>query len=59
MRLLLRDGELAAAGPRKLRYRLLHVTARLTRDGRRLRLRISATSPQPSTASPHLPRPAD
>ncbi|MGW8879776.1 IS1380 family transposase [Streptomyces mirabilis] len=42
-RALLLDGELAAAEPKKLRYRLLHVAARLTRGGRRLRLRISAT----------------
>lgn len=45
MRVLLLDGELAAAEPKKLRYRLLHVAARLTRGGRRLRLHISATLP--------------
>lgn len=45
MRFLLLDGELATAEPKKLRYRLLHVAARLTRGGRRLRLRISATWP--------------
>ncbi|WP_411143267.1 IS1380 family transposase [Streptomyces sp. x-80] len=45
MRVLLLDGELAAAEPKKLRYRLLHVAARLTRGGRRLHLRISATWP--------------
>ncbi|WP_443068900.1 IS1380 family transposase [Streptomyces sp. NBC_01361] len=44
-RVLLLDGELADAEPKKLRYRLLHVAARLTRGGRRLRLRISATWP--------------
>ncbi|RLV71658.1 IS1380 family transposase [Streptomyces rapamycinicus NRRL 5491] len=44
-RILLLDGELAAAEPKKLRYRLLHVAARLTRGGRRLRLRISVTWP--------------
>jgi hypothetical protein len=44
-RILLLDGELATAEPKKLRYRLLHVAARLTRGGRRLRLRISATWP--------------
>ncbi|WP_326585952.1 IS1380 family transposase [Streptomyces sp. NBC_00487] len=44
-RVLLLDGELAAAEPKKLRYRLLHVAARLTRGGRRLHLRISATWP--------------
>lgn len=44
-RVLLLDGELATAGPKKLRCRLLHVAARLTRGGRRLRLRLSATWP--------------
>ena len=44
-RVLLLDGELATAEPKKLRYRLLHVAARLTRGGRLLRLRISATWP--------------
>jgi hypothetical protein len=44
-RLLLLDGDLATAEPKKLRYRLLHVAARITRGGRRLRLRISATWP--------------
>lgn len=44
-RVLLLDGELAAAEPKKLHYRLLHVTARLTRGGHRLPLRISATWP--------------
>jgi hypothetical protein len=39
--LLLLDGELAAAEPKKLRYRLLHVAARLTRTARRTRLRIA------------------
>jgi hypothetical protein len=44
-RALLLDGDLATAEPKKLRYRLLHVAARLTRGGRRLRLRISQTWP--------------
>ncbi|MDF3294426.1 IS1380 family transposase [Streptomyces silvisoli] len=44
-RLLLLDGEMATAEPKKLRYRLLHVAARLTRGGRRLHLRISTTWP--------------
>jgi hypothetical protein len=39
--LLLLDGDLAAAEPKKLRYRLLHVAARLTRTGRQTRLRIA------------------
>ncbi|MFF3788328.1 IS1380 family transposase [Streptomyces sp. NPDC001933] len=64
-RVLLLDGELAAAEPKKLRYRLLHVAARLTRGGRRLRLRISATWPwrhELATAFhllAALPRPVD
>ncbi|MEY2231219.1 IS1380 family transposase [Streptomyces sp. BF23-19] len=64
MRVLLLDGELAAAEPKKLRYRLLHVAARLTRGGRRLRLRISQTWPwrHELTTAFHrlaaLPRPA-
>ncbi|MGI5238808.1 IS1380 family transposase [Dactylosporangium sp. CA-139066] len=43
--MLLLDGELAAAEPKKLRYRLLHVAARLTRTARRTRLRIAETWP--------------
>jgi len=42
---LLLDGELARAEPKTLRYRLLHVAARLTRGARRLRLRIQANWP--------------
>jgi len=42
---LLLEGELATAEPKKLRYRLLHTAARITRGGRRLHLRISATWP--------------
>ncbi|MGW6456093.1 hypothetical protein ACWF94_09225 [Streptomyces sp. NPDC055078] len=38
-------GELADAEPKKLRYRLLHTAARLTRGGRRLHPRIAATRP--------------
>ncbi|MGH4034146.1 IS1380 family transposase [Actinomycetota bacterium Odt1-20B] len=63
--LLLLDGELATTEPKKLRYRLLHVAARLTRGGRRLRLRIAATWPwrdELATAFHRLaalPRPAD
>ncbi|GHE05936.1 hypothetical protein GCM10010339_43970 [Streptomyces alanosinicus] len=44
-RVLLLDGDLADDEPKKLRYRLLHVAARLTRGGRRLCLRICATWP--------------
>jgi DDE family transposase len=43
--LLLLDGELATAEPKKLRYRLLHVAARITRSSRRTRLRIAETWP--------------
>jgi hypothetical protein len=34
------DSELAKAEPKTLRYRLLHVAARLVRGGRKLRLKI-------------------
>ncbi|MFE3214742.1 IS1380 family transposase [Streptomyces antimycoticus] len=44
-RALLLDGELADAEPKKLRYRLLQTTARITRSGRRLYLRIAETWP--------------
>ncbi|MER6327716.1 IS1380 family transposase, partial [Streptomyces coelicoflavus] len=43
--LLLLDGDLAAAEPKKLRYRLLHVAARLTRTARQTRLRIAENWP--------------
>jgi hypothetical protein len=39
------DGDLARAGPKTLRYRILHAAARLTRGGRRRRLKIPATWP--------------
>jgi hypothetical protein len=39
--LLLLDGEHAIAEPKKLRYRLLHVPARLVRTARRIYLRIA------------------
>jgi hypothetical protein len=42
---LLLDGALAAAEPKTLRYRLLHVAARLTRGQRRLWLRIQQSWP--------------
>jgi hypothetical protein len=38
---LLLDSDLAVAEPKKLRYRLLHVAARITRSARRTRLRIA------------------
>ncbi|MGW0432748.1 IS1380 family transposase [Micromonospora sp. NPDC003197] len=42
---LLLDGDLARAEPKKLRYRLLHVAARITRTARRTRLAIAANWP--------------
>lgn len=42
---LLLDGELAKAEPKKLRYRLLHTAARITRGQRRIRLRIAERWP--------------
>ncbi|GAA0902126.1 hypothetical protein Vau01_098250 [Virgisporangium aurantiacum] len=43
--MLLLDGNLATAEPKKLRYRLLHVAARITRSARRTRLRIAESWP--------------
>jgi len=45
LRLLVLDGQLARAEPRTLRYQILHAAARLTRGGRRRRLKIQATWP--------------
>ncbi len=42
---LLLEGELAACEPKRLRYRPLHVAARLSFSGRRARLRIQASWP--------------
>jgi Transposase DDE domain group 1 len=42
---LLLDGDLAVAEPKKLRYRLLHVAARITRSARQTRLRIAEAWP--------------
>ena len=39
------DGELATAEPKKLRYRLLHVAARITRGQRRIWIRIDTDWP--------------
>lgn len=64
MRTLLLDGELATAEPKKLRYRLLHAAARITRAARRLHLRIAEAWPwrhELTTAFARmaaLPRPA-
>ncbi|MGI5182386.1 IS1380 family transposase [Dactylosporangium sp. CA-152071] len=43
--MLLLNGALATAEPKKLRYRLLHVAARITRTARSTRLRIAETWP--------------
>ena len=45
LQLLALDGDLAKAEPKRLRYRLLHTAARLTRGQRRRRLRIPSTWP--------------
>jgi hypothetical protein len=42
---LLLDGELAVAEPKTLRYRLLHVAARMVRHARRMVLRLQASWP--------------
>ena len=42
---ILLTGELAKAEPKNLRYRLLHVAARLTRGQRRTRMRLPANWP--------------
>ena len=44
---LLLDGELAKAEPKRLRYRLLHVAARLAFHGRRAKLRLQHDWPWP------------
>ncbi|MDQ3380598.1 MAG: IS1380 family transposase [Actinomycetota bacterium] len=44
-RLLLSDGELARCEPKRLRYRLLHVAARLTRHARRIVLHLPRAWP--------------
>jgi hypothetical protein len=61
---LLLDGDLASAEPKKLRHRLLHVTARITRTARRTRLAIADHWPWADaltsafTRLDALPRPA-
>jgi hypothetical protein len=44
-RTLLLHGDLVVAEPKKLRYRILHVTARITHSGRRTWLRIADNWP--------------
>jgi hypothetical protein len=46
---LLLDGELAVAEPKTLRYRLLHVAARVVRHARRLIVRLQASWPWAAT----------
>lgn len=64
MRLLTLTGDLAKAEPKTLRYRLLHVAARLVRGQRRRKIRIPTTWPWADqlhaalTAALTLPRPA-
>jgi hypothetical protein len=61
---LLLDGELAKAEPKKLRYRLLHVAARITRTARQTRVRVPQHWPWATatvaafTRLAALPRPA-
>ena len=45
LRLLVLEGELARAKPKRLRHRLLHVAGRLTRSGRRRTLHLPAAWP--------------
>jgi len=45
LRLLALTGDLSKAEPKALRYKVLHVPARLTHGGRRRRLRLPATWP--------------
>ena len=42
---LLLDGDLRVAEPKTLRYRLLHVAARVVRNARRLIVRLQRTWP--------------
>lgn len=44
-KLICLDGELAIAEPRRLRHRLLHTAGKVTRHGRRTRLRLQADWP--------------
>ncbi len=45
LKLLALEGELAKAEPKKLRYRVLHVAARIIHSGRRREIRIPGTWP--------------
>ena len=50
---LLLDGALAKAEPKRLRYRLLHVAARLAFSGRRAKLHLQSTWPWAHELLPH------
>ncbi len=52
---MLLHGDLAACEPKTLRYRLLHVAARITRGQRRTWLRLAEHSPGPGTSPPPSP----
>jgi hypothetical protein len=45
LKLLALDGDLARAGPKTLRYRILHAAGKLARSGRRQWLKIPAAWP--------------
>lgn len=55
LRLLALPPTLKACEPKALRYRFLHVPARLTHSARRRHLRFPATCPGPPTSSPRSP----
>jgi hypothetical protein len=52
---LLRHGDLAKAEPKTLRYRLLHVAARLTPDNAGAGCASSGPGPGPTTSPPRSP----
>lgn len=52
LRHLALDGDLSKAEPKTLRYRVLHTAARIIRGARRRQMRIPATWPYGSPASP-------
>jgi hypothetical protein len=49
---LLLDGAHTVAEPKKLRYRLPHVAAKISRTARTTTLRIAAGCPGPTSSSP-------
>ena len=48
------DGELARAEPKRLRYRLLHIAARLAFSGRQAKLHLQTTWPWTPSSPPRL-----